>query len=292
MDNPTIDDVWIAAKLIWETTVKISDRDLIEQLTLTFGELAPKSSSTISKRRRKEDWQKGKPARSKKAKPKADSKQAGLKKSRTQNTPTPKVSPTPTNRAENVDSKTPVDSKNTVLAEITDSVIMTEQQRIAIIIKSRKRLENAGLLTDHGLRIALSVLDHVENGDGEEIQKAIVVSDSLATTVDKLARSIKLIAEVEMPLCGITPDDFTQSERERRMGALNSFGDISEEEDAARAEKHPRLMARLARLIEREDDPSFGRGTDPNLEDDDDDYDDDYDGDDDDVDYTSLDDDD
>ncbi len=53
MDKESVDDVWAAAKLIWENTAKISDRDLIEQLTISFGELAPKSNGTISKRRKR-----------------------------------------------------------------------------------------------------------------------------------------------------------------------------------------------------------------------------------------------
>lgn len=284
MRDATIEDVWVAAQLIWENTSKISDRDLIEQLGISFGELAPKSSGTISKRRKKEDWQKAAPLKPKKPPRKVEAKQAGSTEIWKQNDPKTKVLPSATNRVQNVEADPVLEAKKSVIVEHNDSVIMTDKQRAAIIIKSRNRLDKVGVLTDHGIRIALSVLDHIEDGDGEEIQKAIVVSDALATTVDKLARSIKLIAEVEMPLCGITPDDFTQSERERRMGALDSFGDISAEEDAARAEKQPLLMARLARLQAREDDPSFGRGTDPNLEDEDED--------DEDVDYTSLDEDD
>ena len=49
----------------------------------------------------------------------------------------------------------------------------------------------------------------MDSEDGEQIQKAITISDALAMNVDKLSRSIKLIAEIEVPLCGITPDDFT-----------------------------------------------------------------------------------
>ena len=282
MRDATIEDVWAAAKLIWENTAKVSDRDLIEQLGISFGELAPKSSGTISKRRKKEDWQKATPLKPKKARQKGEAKQAGSTENWKQNDPKTKVIPSATNRVQNVEAEPILEAKKSAIVEHNGSVIMTDKQRAAIIVKSRNRLDKAGVLTDHGLRITLSVLDHVESGDGEEIQKAIVISDALATTIDKLTRAIKLIAEVEMPLCGITPDDFTQSERERRMGALDSFGDISAEEDAARAEKQPLLMARLARLQAREADPSFGRGTDPNLEDED--YDD--------VDYTSLDEDD
>ena len=257
---------------------------MIEQLTISFGELAPKSNGTISKRRKKEDWQKASVLKPKRARRKVEPKQAENAEKWNQNDPKTKVVPSATNRAQNVEPVANLEPKKSVIVENNDSVIMTDKQRAAIIIKSRNRLDKVGVLSDHGIRIALSVLDHIETGDGEEIQKAIVVSDALATTVDKLARSIKLIAEVEMPMCGITPDDFTQSDRDRRIGSLNQFGNINEEEDAARAEKQPLLMARLARLQERENDPSFGRGTDPNLEDEDED--------DEDVDYTSLDEDD
>ncbi|WP_352309063.1 hypothetical protein [Psychrobacter sp. W2-37-MNA-CIBAN-0211] len=291
MSKATADDVWAAAKLIWENTAKISDRDLIEQLTISFGELAPKSNGTISKRRKKEDWEKSKDvkqANAKRARQKLEPKQAESTENRNQNDSVLKVVPSTTNRAQILEPSPHLEPKSPTLTEITDTIIMNEKQRAAIIIKSRKRVAQVGELTDEGLKVALSVIQHMDSEDGEQIQKAIVISDALATTVDKLSRSIKLIAEIEMPLCGITPDDFTQSDRERRMGALDSFGNISEEEDAARALKQPLLMARLARLKEREDDPNFGRATDPNLEDDEG-----YEGDDedyDDIDYTSLDD--
>lgn len=291
MSKATADDVWAAAKLIWENTAKISDRDLIEQLTISFGELAPKSNGTISKRRKKEDWEKSKDvkqANAKRARQKLEPKQAESTENRNQNDSVLKVVPSTTNRAQILEPSPHLEPKSPTLTEITDTIIMNEKQRAAIIIKSRKRVAQVGELTDEGLKVALSVIQHMNSEDGEQIQKAIVISDALATTVDKLSRSIKLIAEVEMPMCGITPDDFTQSDRERRMGALDSFGNISEEEDAARALKQPLLMARLARLKEREDDPNFGRATDPNLENDEG-----YEGDDedyDDIDYTSLDD--
>lgn len=59
MDNNALpDDVWAAARLIWENTVKITDSELIEQLTVSFGDAAPKSTGTISKRRSKHKWKK------------------------------------------------------------------------------------------------------------------------------------------------------------------------------------------------------------------------------------------
>ena len=93
---------------------------------------------------------------------------------------------------------------------------------------------------------------------GQRVQKAMVLSKSLTDTTTSLAIALKAISEVDMPLLGITADDFKQSEQDRRLGALAALGDIDDKEREARARLVPELHARLLEIMDVEASPSFG----------------------------------
>ena len=86
----------------------------------------------------------------------------------------------------------------------------------------------------------------------------MVLSKSLTDTTASLAAALKMISEVDMPMLGITADDFKQSEQDRRLGALAALGDIDDKEREARERLVPELHARLLEIMDVEASPSFG----------------------------------
>lgn len=328
MDNrPLPTDIWEAARLIWENTATITDRELIDQLSDAFGEEAPKSSGTISKRRKKEAWKKHSLVKllkigseTVKTAAKGEAGRAGSKKSRKQKAQNNSLIPSKTNKAQNMESSAIEEARNAVIGDISESVIVNAADRAKVIQKYRRRYHNLGGLFDQALDITLSIPDLVEaanqveadamnevnanyganfeigensekkDGDvdavtevelaNQKVKQAMVLSKSLTDTVTSLAVALKMISEVDMPMLGITADDFKQSEQDRRLGALASLGDIDEKQRQARNSKLPELHARLLELEQVEASADFG------AEYKDDQSDDEID----DVDYTSVDD--
>lgn len=298
MDNrPLPTDVWEAARLIWENTATITDRELIEQLSDAFGEEAPKSSGTISKRRKKEAWEKHnliKPSKSgstaTKTGVKAEATGAGSKQTRKQKAQKKSLIPSKTNKAQNTEASAIEEARQAVIGDISESVVVNAADRAKVIQKYRRRYKNLGDLFDQALDITLSIKDladdvtraeqdalvgnygaNFEIGEnakaepasdveiaGQRVQKAMVLSKSLTDTTTSLAIALKAISEVDMPLLGITADDFKQSEQDRRLGALAALGDIDDKEREARARLVPELHARLLEIMDVEASPSFG----------------------------------
>lgn len=269
-------DMWEVARLLWENTNKITDADIITQLEVEFGNEVPKSTGTISKRRKKEEWQKNTlPAAAKRKKTQEESgKNRNNSKRKTSNN-LPK-----TNKAQTVEESPYLEEKKALVDGIMDNVVMSAKQRAAIIVKHRKRWKKQGDIQDNVVSLSLSLLDDLDNPDAdpETIQKKIAVINILANALDVTTRASKTISEVELPLCGITPEDFKQSDQERRMGALEALGDIHIEEQEARERLEAELNDRLEWIKETASSGDFGRTPEP----DDDDVED--------IDYTAVDD--
>lgn len=255
------DEVWVSARFIWENTPNITDRELIEQLKTGYGNAAPKSSGTISKRRKKENWVKNSLVQTSKRDIDIEVNSDGSKpewKQKTQNT---HLISSKTNKAENLESDTELEAAGSKIEGIVESVVIDAQGRAKIIKNTRRRFDNLGQLFDQALTAALSLQGYADAASedpeaGEQVQKALLLSESLSDTVGNLAKSLKIIAEVEMPLCGITADDFKQSDQDRRLNALAALGDIHEQEQAARERLIPQLHARLSaigKIAESED---------------------------------------
>lgn len=289
-DHYDRDEVWAAAKFIWENTPDITDRELIEQLQIEYGNTAPKSTGTISKRRKKEEWRKQDLTNSLKIGAYTEASGQGSKRNRKQKTHNSKIIPSKTNKAQNTEADRKLEAAGSKIEEIADSVVIDAKGRAAIINKTRRRYDNLGKLFDQAVGITLSIVDLAdeaekaeqdalagnygadfeigENDDepvsnvevaAQRVQKAMVLSKALSDTTTSLAIALKTISEVEMPLCGITADDFKQSDQDRRLGALAALGDIDAKEREARERLAPELHERLKRIMATEASDDFGK---------------------------------
>ncbi len=276
MADYVTNDVWESAQLIWENTPNITDRELADQLTTHFGEDAPKSHTSVGRRRRKEGWVKNNLVSPKKKtakkRTKSNKKHAPSEQNK-QNTTHQKAQKTDlvhskTNKAQNDQKPRTNAPKNEAIKKITDNVVMSAKQRASMIIKHRKRWSKQGDIQDNVVMLSLSLLDDLEDvdADPETIQKKIAVINILANALDVTTRAGKTISEVELPLCGITPEDFSQSDQERRLGALEALGDIHNEEAEARARLKAELDDRLEWIKETASSGDFGRT--PEVDDD------------------------
>ncbi|WP_394211117.1 hypothetical protein [Psychrobacter piscatorii] len=289
-DRYSKDEIWAAAKLIWENTPQITDRELLDQLQTTYGNSAPKSSGSVSKRRRKEAWTKQSLVKSPKNSLKTQEEDAGSKQSRKQESQNSTLIPSKTNKAQNRESKEEVEAAGSRIGEIADNVVIDAKGRAAIIVKTRRRYANLGGLFDQALAITLSIPELADEAArieqealageyganfeiggkdkkepiaeveaaAQKLQQAMVLSKSLTETTTSLAMALKTISEVEMPLCGITADDFKQSDQDRRLGALAALGDINQKEREARERLQPELHERLNRIKAAEASADFG----------------------------------
>lgn len=190
-----------------------------------------------------------------------------------------KVVPSKNNKAKKVEPAGYLEPVNRKLVAIAESVVLSANARNRIINKHRARYESAGLLGEKSLALLLDLFDMLddEDSDPESMQKALVVSDSSSTILERIVKSLKVLSEVELPLCGISAEDFQQSEQERRLGALDKLKGISEKEKIARDTKKPELVERLAQIRQMESDIDFSAEliTDDGIED---------------IDYTTVDD--
>lgn len=256
-------EVWASARFIWENTPHITDRELIEQLKTGYGNAAPKSSGTISKRRKKENWIKNSLVQTSKKVMGLETNSDGSKPEWKQNSQNNSLISSKTNKAENLESDTELEAAGSKIEGIVKDVVIDAQGRAKIIKNTRRRFDNLGQLFDQAITAALSLQGYAEaaskNPDADEqVKKALLLSESLADTVGNLAKSLKIIAEVEMPLCGITAEDFKQSDQDRRLNALAALGDIHEQEQAARERLIPELHARLSEIEKTEESKDFG----------------------------------
>lgn len=256
-------EVWASARFIWENTPHITDRELIEQLKTGYGNAAPKSSGTISKRRKKENWIKNSLVQTSKKVMSLETNSDGSKPEWKQNSQNNSLISSKTNKAENLESDTELEAAGSKIEGIVKDVVIDAQGRAKIIKNTRRRFDNLGQLFDQALTAALSLQGYAEaankNPDADEqVKKALLLSESLADTVGNLAKSLKIIAEIEMPLCGITAEDFKQSDQDRRLNALTALGDIHAQEQAARERLIPELHARLLEIEKTEESKDFG----------------------------------
>ena len=298
MDNKSLpDDVWSAARLIWENTVKITDSELIEQLRANFGDDAPKSTGTISKRRSKYKWKKNTLAEA--TKRQSEQGEGGNKNRNNRNNKSLNNSniPSKTNKAQKGNNPSSLEVKGGIIDDILDNVVIDAKGRAIIIKKYRQRYKKLGDLFDQSLDVTLGIVDLVEAANEAEaevmraasdahygvnfeigeakkdvdadilakaelanqrVKEAMTLSNALTNTTTSLAIALKTISEVDMPMLGITADDFKQSEQDRRLGALAALGDIDDKEREARARLVPELHARLSEIMDVEASPSFG----------------------------------
>lgn len=287
------EDMWAAARLIWENTIKITDAELIEQLEVKFKDNVPKSTGTISKRRSKEKWTKNTLA------------EAGKRvEAQVADTPTgnnfggkKKDIPRKTNKAQKMEKSADQEERKGIIDGIMDDVVLDAKGRASIIHKYRRRYLKVGELFDQAIDITASIKDQADEVDqfqeelyggkfeiGENgaiaeevqkkaeqamdrVQKTMLLSKRLTDTAVSLAMGLKMLSEVDMPMCGITAEDFKQSEQDRRLGALEALGDIHIEEQEARERLKAELDDRLEWIKETASSGDFGRTPEPEGDD-------------------------
>lgn len=253
------DEVWEVARFIWENTDKITDRELVKQMEEAHGEYAPKSGGSISKKRNKEGWVKKVLIKNDDMGQKKESSESGIRKKRNQNTQESNFDSTKTNKAQNLESKLVLESKTDKIEQLTKDIVVNRETKAALILKTRKRFAEIGGITDSLVEMIIGLISKAfeEGADPDDIQKALVLSDSLSKSASKLADVAKILAEIELPLSGIGPDDFSESEQERRLGALEKLKGIDESERKARDEKRPLLAQRLLEMRQMESQVDF-----------------------------------
>ena len=272
------DEVWEAAQALWESEPNISYQDVVEHLQEVYGDKAPSSKSAVYNRAKKYDWKKL-PVLDSTPKPKKDSQKHRTNKKSSERNGTLK------NQENDKNNKGKSEPENqvyrTIINEtqkIKQKIVLSTEERASVIIKHRNRLHNLGALEDAIIMLSLDVaenvlnptpieVDHVSTSDDDDyrfyddeedpIAKKLGVIKSLSFVLGNLTQAQKVIAEQEMPMCGISAEDFKQSEQERRLGALEALAGIDEEERAAREKLHRELQERMQSLTQLEHDPDF-----------------------------------
>ena len=117
---------------------------------------------------------------------------------------------------------------------------------------------------------------------GEEIQRYIILIESLAGANQKATAAHKIQSEIALRTAGVTDTDFGESEQDRRMKGIEQLAGIAERERLERQKGLAGLQDRLRRFRELEvDELAASAG----LTDDNSDYDDDIE----DADYSEID---
>lgn len=248
------DDMWEAARVIWENTPSMSDRDLLTRLQELYDDKAPKTHSAITRRRNKEKWvKKTKITHHSSTKKQAPRKKPSTKKE--ENTSQSLDNTGENNKENDSENQAPPGTTLTVWQEVEEKVIkeatklaLSIEEKAQIIMKHRKRLAHLGELQENTIGVVNSLYGLDPKFDGDEIVQTIQIAETLSKTLKQLTDSQKVIAEQEMPLSGITPDDFHQSESEKRQASIEAMAGIAEQERMNRQAKLPALMARLKEL--------------------------------------------
>ena len=260
-------EVWESARFIWENTDDISDRELIERLQEAFGDAAPKSAGTISKRRKKEDWQKNNLLDSNQE-AKKEAKQGGSTQKRKQNRSSDGLLPEKDNKVEKTEAVTTLEAGKQAIAEISTSVVKTVEDKAILINSHRRNWRHLGQLHDRVTSLASEVLDAafaeqqwdigegpfteedakriaiMQEEEADELKKKMAVLNLMGGTLQALVFTSKAISEVELPLNGITPEDFTESDTARRQKNLEKLDGINEEQNALREEAQRKMKLR------------------------------------------------
>lgn len=250
------DDVWQTAQTIWENTPVITWRELAEKLATLFEGETP-SYSAINRRAKKYNWQKT-------AIPKGNKRNKQKKNATDDETNLPQS--LENNKEEQNATSIILATENTqqkIYAEL-DSLVLTAQEKKEIIIKHRKRWQALGELHDNTIDTINTLHSLDVDKDGDTIQRVIVVSETLSRTLQQLSNSQKVISEHEFAVCGITVDDFKESEHDKRQASLETLAGINELATVKRAELENAMLERLSRFEKMAESGNF----DETLEDD------------------------
>ena len=260
-------EVWESARFIWEHTDDISDRDLIERLHEAFGDAAPKSAGTISKRRKKEDWQKNSLLDSHEEAKKEASKGRSTQK-RKQNRSNESLLPKKDNKVGKMEAHAILEAGKQAIAEISTSVVKTVEEKAILINGHRRSWRQIRQLRDGVLSLSIDVLDEIsladpqllagvslseeeakriaelQEADADELKRKMAIINLMNNTLQALTMSSKVISEIELPLNGITPDDFSESDTARRQKNLEKLDGVNDEQNALREDMRQKMIER------------------------------------------------
>lgn len=260
-------EVWDSARFIWENTEDISDRELIERLQDAFGDAAPKSTGTISKRRKKEDWQKNNLLDSNQE-AKKEAQKGGSTQKRKQNCSSDGLLPEKDNKVGKMEAVPILEAGKQAIEQISTSVVKTVEDKAILINSHRRNWRHLGQLHDRVTNLASEVLDAVfaesqwDIGEGplteeelnridkmredenDELKKKMAVLNLMGGTLQALVFTSKAISEVELPLNGITPEDLAESDTARRQKNLEKLDGVNDEQDALREEMQKQMKQR------------------------------------------------
>lgn len=223
-------EVWEMARTIWENTEDITLDELVEKLSGIFGEVPDKSG--IAKKIKKEGW----------------IKKIAVKNS----TKIPQDLKKP-NKNNNVQHEVAVLENSTKtteqkIDEVLEELVLDANAKKKIILKHRRRIKHLGELQEATMQNIESLYGLDAERDADKIKATIMINTALSATLEKMASVQESVFKQEVLVSGIVPEDFQQSEQERRMQSLHLLEGISEQESQARANKIPELMERLAQF--------------------------------------------
>ena len=303
-------DMWEAARVLWENTHGMTDRDVHDRLVELYPDEAPKNHSSVARRRQKEKWQRKTPldatenatdatsgnksSSSRSKQPKNATKKAKKtteKCNKTDDKSSQNIDDTEQNNKESESATSDDDCNkncNTGLILWTESekriyrevekLILDNQQKTEVIIKHRKRIRQAGELWETNASLLQALKGLKPDEDGETIKQILVSAESISRTLTALTMSQKVLFEQEMLVCGIKWEDFEMSEQDRRMEGMKALDGIYEEAQRKREELQQAMQRRLPEFENLTlDDAEFGESDYAAVyEDDEDDEGDDY----------------
>ena len=270
-------DMWEAARVLWENTHGMTDRDVHDRLVELYPHEAPKNHSSVARRRQKEKWQRKTPldatenatnatsgnksSSSRSKSPKNATKKAKKtteKCDKTDDKSSQNIDDTEQNNKESESATSDDDCNkncNTGLILWTESekriyrevekLILDNQQKTEVIIKHRKRIRQAGELWETNAKLLQALKGLNPNEDGETIKQILVSAESISRTLTALTMSQKVLFEQEMLVCGIKWEDFEMSEQDRRMEGMKALDGIYEEAQRKREELQQAMQRRL-----------------------------------------------
>lgn len=238
----TPEEIWQTAQTIWENTPNITWRELADKLATLFDGMETPSYSSINRRAKKYNWQK------------TTIPKGGNKRNKHATGATSSETNSPQSLENNKEDENATslivateETEQKIYAEL-ENLVLTAQEKKAIISKHRKRLRHLGELLENTVD-TIDILHSLDaKTDGEKIQRVIVVSETLSRTLNQLTNSQKVIAEQEFVVCGITVDDFKESEHDKRQASLNALAGLNESASMQREKTQLEMLERLSRF--------------------------------------------
>lgn len=272
------ENVWEGARVLWENSSNLTDRELYERLKVIYGDDAPKSHTTIGRRRKKENWQRKFTLEDEKAPDEEiDAPKNAPNKKKTTNSRTKK----PRKNAENDDnssknnresedapsenSRTKNNAEIILWREVEEKVynearkvLLTQEQKNKKIFELQDLL-NDGIVMAQSHNALTNRLAEVLGVDDEATKQVAVISESYGRNTGMYISNLESIMKMAFTVFGIKMQDFEISEQDRRMEGMKALDGIYEEAQRKRDELQQAMQKRLPEFENLTlDDAEFG----------------------------------